>query len=456
MRDFLYSKLREVKCRLKHPAWWRQYQESLAHDKWSVEQLAEYNWQKRLAILAFAYENSPYYGKLYRDVGLEPGDVKTEEDWQNVPMLTREALRENFETLKIRGVERRGRYKMWTTGGSTGQPSKVLKDDDFSSSALNWRAGEWAGIRPGGNSATIMRTHPMNWKGKLRHFAATFPNVNLMLDAGSMTEESIERFLAQWRKYKPRTISSYVGGVHQLALYCLERNIKLPSPEAISTTAAPLPAATRHTISAAFHCPVFDNYVATEAHPMANQCRELATGGTGYLHIHSDYRHLEFADENGLCVPAEEFGDTLVTDLEDRVFPIVRYRIGDRGRMMNYKCSCGRPYPVMDAVHGRSFDFIYLEHGRIMGECWATAFDDCLNAVHNFQIHQAADKSVTLKVVMNRDYPEAKKCIEKVAADLQSQLGRIPLRLEYMDFIPHNRGKIKYIISDVNEACSRM
>ena len=272
-----------------------------------------------------------------------------------------------------------------------------------------------------------------------------------MLDAGDMSESNVLHFLDQWRKYRPRSISSYVGGIHQLALYCLEHKIEMPPPEVIATTAAPLPAATRHAISAAFHCPVFDNYVATEAHPMANQCRELATGETGYLHIHSDYRHLEFVDENGFCVPTETFGDTLVTDLEDRVFPIVRYRIGDRGRFMNYKCPCGRPYPVMDAVHGRSFDFIYLEKGCIMGECWATAFDDCLNAVHNFQIHQAEDKSVTLRVVMNRNYPEAKACIERVAADLQRQLGRVPLKLEYANFIPHNRGKIKYIISEVRE-----
>ena len=105
----------------------------------------------------------------------------------------------------------------------------------------------------------------------------------------------------------------------------------------------------------------------------------------------------------------------------------------------------------MDAVHGRSFDFIYLEHGRIMGECWATAFDDCLNAVHNFQIHQKVDKSVILRVVINKDYPDASACVTAVASDLQNQLGSIPLTVEYCDHIPHNRGKIKYIISDIKE-----
>lgn len=445
-KEFLF----DAKCRLFKPAWWRQYHDSLLHDHWSAERLAEYNWQRRLMVLRFAYENIPYYERLYRSVGLEPGDVKCEKDWERVPMLTREALRFNFEELHVRQLTP-GTYKIYTTGGSTGEPSKVLKDDAFSSVALNWRAKEWAGVSRGCNSATIMRTHPMTWAGRLRHFAAWYPSVNLMLDAGCMNEQTMAKFMDEWKRYKPQTISSYVGGVHQLAVFCLEHNIELPPPKAIFTTAAPLPLSTRHTISAAFRAPVFDNYVATEAHPMANQCRCLAMDNSGALHIHSDYRHLEFVDEQGVNVPQETVGDILVTDLEDRIFPIVRYRLGDRGRLLNRNCACERPYPVMDAVHGRSFDFIYLEKGRIMGECWATAFDDCLNAVHNFQIHQAADKSVTLRVVMNKDYSDAQRCIERVASNLRSQLGSIPLMLEYCDSIPHNRGKIKYIISDVKD-----
>ena len=451
MKDFLCSKLREVKCRLKHPAWWRQYQESLTHDKWSVEQLAEYNWNKRLAILAFAYENSPYYEKLYRSVGLEPGDVKTEEDWQHVPILTREALRENFEVLKIRGLEHRGHYKLWTTGGSTGQPSKVLKDDGFSSTALNWRAGDWSEIGPGGNSATIMRTHRASWKGKLRHFAATFPNVNLMLDAGNMTDENLDLFLTQWRKYRPRTVSSYVGSIHQIALRCLRDKIDLPAPQAISTTAAPLPMTVRNDLMRAFRCPVFDSYVATEAHPMANQCRCQAAAGRPYLHIHSDYRHLEFADANGLAVPADEFGDILVTDLEDRVFPIVRYQIGDRGRAIAGTCECGRPYPLMDSVQGRVGYKIHLSNGVLYGG-WAMLFEKYPDAVHGFKIHQYADKSVKLTVVKNHEYADADKEIATVVEGMTFQLGGgIPVMVEEVDFLPHDRGKVKFITSDIKE-----
>ena len=449
------SRLKELlylaRASLAKPNWVRKYAEVMAHDAWSAEQIRDFNFKRRLNLLAFAYEHCPYYTKLYKEAGLEPGDVKSEDDWVKIPMLTRDALRFCYESLKADNLIP-GTYQMFTTGGSSGEPSKILKDQRFAVKALKWRSSRWAGVRLGQNMATIMRTHPAtNWIGKLRHWAAWFPSVNVILDAGDMTEERIKKFIEDWRRVKPAIISSYVGGIHQLAIYCQEQQIELPRPIAIFTTAAPLGSIARREISNAFHAPVYDSYVATEAHPMADQCQCQACSGKRSLHIHDDYFKLEFVDESGALVPCEEEGDILVTDTGNYAMPIIRYRIGDRGRALKGACECGRPYGLMDAVKGRSFDFIYLDKGRIMGECWATAFDDCLMAIHNFQVHQFSDKSVTLSVVLNKDYAGSESAVRRVAADLQRQLGAIPLRLEFKDTIPHNRGKSKYIISDIKE-----
>lgn len=435
---------------LAKPDWVRKYKEVLSHDSWTPEQIHEFNFKRRLKVLAFAYEHVPYYRKMYTDAGLEPGDVKTDSDWARVPILTRDALRFNYETLKADNLIP-GTYQLFTTGGSSGEPSKILKDQRFAVKALKWRGAKWADLRLGQDLATIMRTHPATLLQKLRFWAAWFPSKNIMLDAGEMTEANIQKFIREWRRVRPAAVNSYVGGVHQLALYCQEHGIELPPPIAIHTTAAPLGNVTCKEIANAFHAPVYDSYVATEAHPMADQCSCQVKAGSRALHIHDDYFHLEFVDDNGIPKPTGEEGDILVTDTGNFAMPMIRYRLGDRGRALADRCPCGRPYQLMDAVKGRSFDFIYLERGRIMGECWATAFDDCLMAIHNFQIHQFADKSVTLSVVLNKDYPDAEGCVKRVASDLQRQLGNLPLKLEYKDFIPHVRGKIKYIISDIKE-----
>ena len=103
----------------------------------------------------------------------------------------------------------------------------------------------------------------------------------------------------------------------------------------------------------------------------------------------------------------------------------------------------------MDTVHGRLADYIYLEHGKLSGEGWTMSFEHCIDAVHGFQIHQHADKSVTLRVILNKANPVAKSEVEKVAEGMRTQLGCYPLEIEYVDSIPHDRGKLRYIISDV-------
>jgi phenylacetate-CoA ligase len=440
----------EIKCRSRHPDWWRSYGEALSHERMSRDELAEFNFRLRLDVLRFAYENCSYYKGIYDSAGLHPGDVKTEEDWSRVPILTRDELRTNFDGLKINGLKERGGYRQFLTGGTTGTPSKVIKDTLFCSRGLNFRAMDWAGISQGQNQATVMRAHPSTVKERLFSYLAHFPSRNIFLDASEITDASVSRFVKEWLQNPPVSVTAYAGGMQQVALYCQKRGITLPSPKAIFTTASPIDLVQRKFLHGVFGAPIFDSYVATEANPMAGQCRCCAEADNPALHIHSDFRHLEFVDPHGFPMPIGEEGDVLVTDLGDRAFPIIRYRIGDRGRALSGNCDCGRPFPLMDAVRGRMAYRIYLEKGVLTGG-WTTIFDKYPNAVHGFQIHQFADKSVTLSVILNKNNSNATYEVEAVAANMRKKLGVLPLRIEYVESIPHDRGKLKYIICDIKE-----
>ncbi len=50
--------------------------------------------------------------------------------------------------------------------------------------------------------------------------------------------------------------------------------------------------------------------------------------------------------------PADE-GDILVTHLHRRLQPLIRYRVGDRGRRINSRCTCGLNLPVIE-LDGRA------------------------------------------------------------------------------------------------------
>ncbi|MBE0518141.1 MAG: hypothetical protein IH630_02805 [Thermoplasmata archaeon] len=72
-------------------------------------------------LVSFAYENVPYYHRLFKGLGLKPEDVKKVEDLQKLPVLTKEIIKRNWDDLRpvnLRDI----RYADKATGGSTGTP----------------------------------------------------------------------------------------------------------------------------------------------------------------------------------------------------------------------------------------------------------------------------------------------------------------------------------------------
>jgi phenylacetate-CoA ligase len=69
--------------------YWNPVIETLPQEKVQTLQLKKFKH-----IVAWAYENSPYYKKLYKKAGLKPGDIKKYEDIQNVPKIEKDMMRE--------------------------------------------------------------------------------------------------------------------------------------------------------------------------------------------------------------------------------------------------------------------------------------------------------------------------------------------------------------------------
>jgi phenylacetate-CoA ligase len=90
-------------------------------------------------------------------------------------------------------------------------------------------------------------------------------------------------------------------------------------------------------------------YGNTECGMLGVQCEVLR--GTGRYHILSRDVFLEIIDP-GTGMPADE-GEILVTHLHRRLQPLIRYRLGDRGRRVESGCPCGLALPLLE-LEGRS------------------------------------------------------------------------------------------------------
>ena len=59
------------------------------------EFLQQYKFEALKRLLRHAYTNVPYYRRRFDDVGAKPEDIKSFEDFVNLPTLTREDIKSN-------------------------------------------------------------------------------------------------------------------------------------------------------------------------------------------------------------------------------------------------------------------------------------------------------------------------------------------------------------------------
>ena len=81
------------------------------------------------------------------------------------------------------------------------------------------------------------------------------------------------------------------------------------------------------------------------------------------IHYWDDYVYIEIIDPvTGKVVPDGEEGEIVITTLVKEGAPLIRFRTHDISRIIPGKCSCGRDYPRLDIIKGRSDD-MFKVHG---------------------------------------------------------------------------------------------
>src|SRR5262249_13841670 len=105
--------------------------------------------QKLVKVVEHAYAQSPYYKKMMDERGVRPTDVRGLADLHKLPILTKDALREHADELRCRDYM--GPVEIGATGGTTGQPIRIVRDKPGSAwqRACYWRGFGWAGLRLG-------------------------------------------------------------------------------------------------------------------------------------------------------------------------------------------------------------------------------------------------------------------------------------------------------------------
>jgi phenylacetate-CoA ligase len=421
------------------------YRSLLRAERMSRDEVACLNWERRRALVRHAYEHNAFYRRKFDDAGIDPNDLRDPADFARLPILEKEEIRANRIAMITSGYSE-SRLRVATTGGTTGHPLKTHLDPGAPGVELSWRTLRWWDVGAWDNAGYLYRAVPTGG-ARIVQRIALWPTRRAWISPLDMGEEELDRFYLRLRALRPAYLMGYVGAVDVFADFLSRRGLRLPGVRSVWTTAAPLPPAKRLHLQRIFDAPVYTQYGSCEFYWIAAECRHQ-----NGLHIANDVRHVEVVSD-GAPVPTGSHGDVLVTDLLNYGFPLIRYRIGDRGRLLGNRCSCSLPFPMMDYVRGRISDTIRLPGGRaIPGEYWTTIFDNHTAMIKSFQIHQAADYAVR---IFFEPFPgvNAESVIAEVRDHLAVKLGPdVPLAFVESAIDVNTNGKTRFVVSDVPRA----
>lgn len=312
-------------------------------------------------IVVHAYEQVPYYAKLFKKIEFNPYELRSKDEISAIPVLTKRLTRENSKLLR---AANRQDYvpRLAKTSGSTGEPL-VFDRDRMSHSvvwASNWRAFSVNGYEPGEPVFSL-------WGGML--MPNVTPRMNQLyfrlmgvtqLPAYHLSDESMDRYLRVIRKtHKSSYIYSYASAAYLFARHVLKSGCDDISFKGIFTTAEVLSPSERTVIETGLNSLVFDTYGNNEATLTAFEC-EKRNG----LHYSMELAFLEVLNEKDETCGPGETGRLIATSLTNYAMPFIRYDTGDIGSISDSACACGRGLKRINQVLGRSRDFVITPSGR--------------------------------------------------------------------------------------------
>jgi len=350
-------------------------------------------------LIDHAYWHVPYYREAMDSAGLRPGDITTLEDLRRLPLLTKQAVRENLYFDLMSDTHRKKDVYRISTSGSTGQPLVVWVDRhqlEFRWAAT-CRSQEWTGYRFGDRTVRLWhQTIGMDRMQIVKERLDAFLSRRRFVPAFEMNAAGVREMQRLIRDCKPTLVDGYAESFHYLAKQGLDPSLREIGIKGIMSSAQTLDPESRRVIEEAFGTHVFDKYGSREFSGIAYECEHH----TGH-HVVAEGYIVEILVGDRPALPGE-LGEVVITDLNNYVMPFIRYRLGDLAYAADDPgpCPCGRGLPRIGAVEGRVQSIVLGANGVAMpGSFFLHTLKDYGYAIARFQIEQTAPDEIIFRYV---------------------------------------------------------
>ena len=422
------------------------YQDFQERQQKSVQENLDYQWQRLQQLLHHAYDHVPYYRNLFEEHGLTPESIKTPEDYQRIPVLTKDIIQKQRENLLAQNYRGTPMIRA-ASGGSTGQPVRLWKTpmNKAVEMASTWGFHEWIGWKVGDRAMRLWGSlDPLTLKRKLYRLGSQVCIGEIRRNVHRMEAHVMREIEDCLKNFRPKILIGYTNAIHAFAQYLLDEKRTCPGLLGIVPTAEMLFPHQRQAMEQAFECRVYNRYASQEINQYAGECEH------GNLHLNILHVYFEFVGKGG-SVEKGEPGSVVVTDLTNYAMPFIRYQVGDIAVPDSKACPCGRSLPLVRDIKGRLSDVIVTpDRGYIFADDIVEVFYP-MSEVKQFQVIQQNLRALTVKIVKNDGVgPEIDDFVKN---QIQKAVGSdMEVSLEVVEDIPRlSSGKHRICISQVSQ-----
>jgi phenylacetate-CoA ligase len=407
----------------------------LASQYWPLEKIRAYQWEKLQPLIRHCYAEVPYYGALFRQLGMVPEDITSLDDFSRLPVLTKADIQGSFELLITAGADCSQR-ELNSTGGSTGVPLNFYQDECYLEWADAARLRAWR-YMPGARESDV---EAVLW-GAVRDIGAGFSlkrflysllrEGTLLLNTFDLDAAMLRTYLRYYNLIRPALIRGYASSLYYVACFVEQHGLSVHKPQAIVSSTEVLHPRMREVIERVFSCKVFDSYGCRELSQVATECD--AHNG---LHVVWENQLVEL-DGN----------DLIVTNLNNFLMPLIRYKVGDLASHLECApCACGRCSPRIASLMGRDNDNVELPNGKVInGEFFEFLFFGMPSVIQYQVVYHRQAARLRIKLHL-RDQSVDVGAV--VGETMREKFGFCDVDLEYGNaFDKTPTGKLRFVYS---------
>jgi len=332
-----------------------------------------------------------YHGKLPEKI-MNLSEIKT------LPLTTKEDLRKNFP-YGFLAVEKEKILRFNASSGTTGIPTLAY----FTQSDIEYltQRGVCHLKMAHLNSQNILQSMIVDdlfVGGWFPHNAALKMGITLLPAGKGNTKRQIDLL----KQLKADAAVATCGYIQYLLNQLSDEDMAQINLKTVLIGSEPVSRAFCEVAREKYGIEIYESYGLTESGgPLAQEC-DCHNG----LHMPEDQVYMEIIDPQTCEVlPDGEYGELVITPLEQEAMPLIRYRTRDITRIIPDTCRCGRTHRLIEPITHRLDDMLIVNGVNIFPSQIEECLYQHLPVATNYLIH-VVDNNGLKKLIIDVELPD--------------------------------------------------